>query len=87
MSETTGDRKVSADLVRDDHLSRLATWVLNTLGKALAFAIAAPIAAALVAAVSGEPAWIWVGVVIAPLVFALVLYTADAPRRIGPTGD
>ena len=63
----------------DDHLSRLASWLLNTIGKALALAMGVTVLMAVIAFATQEPWLLWVAGVLSPLMFASVLYNASAP--------
>lgn len=61
------------------HLSRVATWLLNTIGKAIALSVLAAFVVGVVAAVTGEPLLLYGAGLAGPLTFALVLYSASAP--------
>ncbi|MBM7508713.1 FtsH-binding integral membrane protein [Nocardioides salarius] len=64
---------------RDLHLSRLASWVVQTVGAALLWSTLVAFAVLVMAASTGEYELAWWAVVLAPLVFGLKLTLASAP--------
>lgn len=63
----------------DIHMSRLAGWVLNTIGKALAISMGIAFLVGVIAMATEEPGLLWLAGLAGPLAFAVVLYNADAP--------
>ena len=65
--------------LNDIHMSRLAGWLLNTIGKAMALSLLVAFIGGIVASASGESTlWFLTGIA-APLTFAFVLYNAAPP--------
>lgn len=60
-------------------MSRLFEWAVNTLGKALAWSMLAGVLCGAVAIFAESAAWVYLGFLISPLVFALILATATSP--------
>lgn len=63
----------------DAHLSRVATWVLNTIGKALAVSLLVAFVCVAIAVAAGLPLFLYAAGLGGPLAFAAVLYNASAP--------
>lgn len=62
----------------DEHASRLAAWMVNTIGRALGIGALVGLGISIVGGLI-DPDWIPLGIIAGPLVFAVLLAQADAP--------
>ena len=69
------DNGVNADI----HLSQVATWALNTIGRAFLLSSIVAIVIGGAGAVGGTPFLIYLAAVLAPLVFGATLWFSSAP--------
>jgi len=63
----------------DIHRSQVATWAMNTLGRAFLLSALVGIVLGGVGAAGGTPFLIYLAAVLSPLVFGLTLWFSSAP--------
>lgn len=61
------------------HLTRLATWFVQTIGKAILAGFGAGFVCAVIGAATDDLAWIWIGSGVAPAAAGFYLWTSTAP--------
>jgi hypothetical protein len=74
-------------LAHDLHLSQLVGWTLRRFGVAVLLGAAVAAACGIFAAVGHSAAWLYVGCVVAPLLFGGYLATVSAPLPHGAEAD
>jgi hypothetical protein len=65
--------------VNEIHLTRVATWLVQTVGKSLLAGFGVAVVCAVVAASTGDGMWFGVGAAMGPAVIGFMLWTSTAP--------
>lgn len=61
------------------HMSRLAEWLLRTVGRALLLGMLAVVILGIIGLYTQTAGWLALSGVVGPLIFGAVLYQAEAP--------
>lgn len=72
-------RMIDNGVNTDIHLSQVATWAMNTLGRAFVLSVMVAVVVGGVGALGGTPFLVYLAAVLSPLVFGVTLWFSSAP--------